>query len=512
VGCTDQISKPVAVYTMPHVDFVADTVCIGQVTHFTNLTQDSVPVSYVWLFGDGNASFATHPTYIYQNPGTYTVTLIATNIHGCDTFVTKPVIVAPVPQANFFADTACAGYLTTFTDATQGLVDTWIWNFGDGTTDTVHTPTVQHLYPGPGVYVVSLTALFGGCTSSITKGIRVVDSVDAQILLSDAVICPGEAITALDASTGGPRWWLWDMGDGQTFSTQHVLNHVYPDSGLYTIRLVVGNGACTDTAAAQLYVIGQPQALFSVQNACAGVPLPIQNVSFPSSLPVQWLWDFGNGDTSHAQAPVYAYPQAGTYTVTLILGNGRCGDTLRQTVTIWPNPTATLSVRDSITRIWKETFFTDLTPGTIVQREWHLGDGTTTTQREFTYMYRDTGVYTVRLIVMDDRGCVDTAYQRVIVYGDFSMYVPTAFSPNGDGVNDVFYPGGVWFDMYDFLFQIYNRWGQLIWETRERGHAWDGRDQRTGELVPEDAYVFRIKGRDFKGKYHEYVGTVTVLK
>ncbi|MCX7981268.1 MAG: PKD domain-containing protein, partial [Bacteroidia bacterium] len=177
-------------------------VCVGRPTQFTNLTQDNVPVSYVWLFGDGNASFAQNPRYIYENPGTYQVTLIATNIHGCDTFITKPVVVAPVPQANFRADTACAGYQTTFTDATQGLVDTWIWNFGDGTTDTVRTPTVTHLYPGPGVYVVSMTALFGGCTSSITKGVRVVDSVDAQILLSDAVICPGEAITALDASTG----------------------------------------------------------------------------------------------------------------------------------------------------------------------------------------------------------------------------------------------------------------------------------------------------------------------
>lgn len=512
VGCTDQISLPVAVYTMPNVDFQADTVCVGRPTRFFNLTQDNVPVNYVWLFGDGNASFSANPTYIYQAPGTYQVTLIATNIHGCDTFITKPVVVAPIPQANFSSDTACVGTATTFVDATQGLVDTWIWNFGDGTVDTVHTPSVQHLYPGAGTYVVSMTALFGGCASTVTKGVRVVDSVDAQILLSEYVICPGETITALDASTGGPTWWLWDMGNGQTYTSPHVTNLLYPDSGLYTIRLIVGNGYCTDTATASLYVIGYPQALFSVQNACAGTPILLQNTSFPSSLPVQWLWHFGNGDTSHAQQPVYAYPQAGTYTVTLILHNGRCGDTLRQTVTIWPNPIATIGVRDSITRIWKETHFTDLTPGSIIQREWHLGDGTTTTQREFSYMYRDTGSYLVRLVVLDDKGCVDTAYQRVIVHGDFALYVPTAFSPNGDGINDVFYPGGIWFDVHGFLFQIYNRWGHLIWETQDRSQPWDGRDMRTGEIVPEDAYVFRILGTDFKGKQHEYVGTVTVLK
>ena len=485
VGCTDQITQNVAVYTMPAVDFVADTMCVGRPTRFTNLTQDAVSVSYVWLFGDGNASFSTHPTYIYQAPGTYNVTLLATNAYGCDTFITKPVVVAPVPQADFIADTACAGYLTTFTDATQGLVDTWIWNFGDGTRDTVRTPTVQHLYPGPGVYVVTMTALIGGCSDAVIKGVVVVDSVHADILLSDAVICPGEAVTAIDASTGGVRWWLWDMGDGTTATGPAVPNHVYPDSGLYTIRLIVGNGHCVDTAIAQVYVIGQPQALFSVADVCEGSPVPFTNVSFPSALPVQWLWDFGNGDTSHAMTPLYAYSRPGTYTITLILHNGRCGDTLQRLITIWPKPQAAILVRDSLTRVLKETYFADVTPGTIVQRHWSLGDGTTSTAQEITYMYRDTGTYWVSLVVIDDHGGMDTAYQRVVVFGDFKMFVPTAFSPNGDGVNDFFYPGGIYFDAADFLMQIYNRWGKLIWETRTPGQGWDGRDQNTGEFVLE---------------------------
>jgi gliding motility-associated-like protein len=127
-------------------------------------------------------------------------------------------------------------------------------------------------------------------------------------------------------------------------------------------------------------------------------------------------------------------------------------------------------------------------------------------------MYRDTGTYWVSLVVIDDHGCMDTAYQRVVVFGDFKMFIPTAFSPNSDGVNDFFYPGGIYFDAADFLMQIYNRWGKLIWETRTPGQGWDGRDQNTGELVPEGAYVFRVRGKDFTGKYHEYVGTVTVLK
>jgi gliding motility-associated-like protein len=261
-----------------------------------------------------------------------------------------------------------------------------------------------------------------------------------------------------------------------------------------------------------VYVIGQPQALFSVADVCEGSPVPFTNVSFPSALPVQWLWDFGNGDTSHAMTPLYAYSRPGTYTITLILHNGRCGDTLQRPITIWPKPQAAILVRDSITRVLKETYFADVTPGTIVQRHWSLGDGTTSTAQEITYMYRDTGTYWVTLVVIDDHGCMDTAYQRVVVFGDFKMFVPTAFSPNGDGINDFFYPGGIYFDAADFLMQIYDRWGKLIWETRTPGQGWDGRDQNTGELVPEDAYVFRVRGKDFKGKYHEYVGTVTVLK
>lgn len=512
VGCLDSLTKVVAVYTMPAVDFVADTVCVGSPTHFTNLTQDSVSVSYVWLFGDGNASFSTHPTYIYQASGVYQVTLLATNAYGCDTFITRPVVVASVPQANFWADTVCAGMPTTFTDASGGVVASWIWNFGDGTRDTVTSSTIQHTYPGPGTYVVTMTAGVAGCFDAVTKGVVVVDSMRADFLLSDAVICPGEGITVIDVSTGGPRWWFWDMGDGTTFLAPQVTDHVYADSGLYTIRLVVGNGYCTDTVEKSLYVIGQPQALFSVSDVCEGVPLALQNGSFLSALPVQWLWDFGNGDTSQAMQPAYVYTRPGTYTITLILHNGRCGDTLRQTVNVWPRPNATILIRDSITRVLKETYFADVTPGVVVQRFWSLGDGATSQAAKFTYMYRDTGTYQVQLVVIDDKGCVDTAWQRVVVFGEFSMYVPTAFTPNGDGVNDLFYPGGIYFDAYDFLFQIYDRWGQLVWETRQAGQGWDGRDQRTGMLVPEDAYVFRVRGKDFKGKYHEYVGTVTVLK
>ena len=114
--------------------------------------------------------------------------------------------------------------------------------------------------------------------------------------------------------------------------------------------------------------------------------------------------------------------------------------------------------------------FTDNSTNAVAW-QWDFGDG--------------VGTSTASNPSYDDHGCMDTAYQRVVVFGDFKMFVPTAFSPNGDGVNDFFYPGGIYFDAADFLMQIYNRWGKLIWETRTPGQGWDGRDQNTGEFIPE---------------------------
>ncbi len=515
-GCSDTIQKTIQVYTRPVADFVADTVCEGLQTSFTDLSQDSVNFSHFWDFGDGNNSFQQNPQYIYADSGVYMVTLVVTNIHGCSDSIQKPVWVSGVPQANFQADTTCFGLATNFSDQTSGYVNTWIWNFGDGTIDTTNTPFVSHTYPQPGTYFVVMTAMNGDCIDAIAKPVYVTDSIDAEFAVSDSIICPGESISLIDMSVGFPTTWTWDFGDGHFATTQNVPSHVYPDSGLYVIKLTAANKYCSNTDSAYLYVMGLPQALFTFDNACAGQPVQFGNNSFESALPVSYYWDFGTGATDTVPEPVYTYNSPGTYTVTLRIDNGRCGDTLQQNIVIYELPTAIPIIRDTNTRVARLVEFADGSiPGDapVSYWEWNINNGNILEYvQSFTHTFNDTGVYSVMYVVRDDNNCADTAYANVHVAGEFTIWIPNAFSPNGDGINDEFFPYGIFFDIRQIDFRIYDRWGNLIFQTNDPNARWDGRDQKTGKPVAEDAYVYVVVAIDYQGKKHQYQGTVTVLR
>jgi gliding motility-associated-like protein len=511
IGCADTVRQTIQVYTMPDPDFVADTVCVGNPTHFTNLSSDVVPMTYLWDFGDGNNSFQANPVYIYGAPGTYQVTLIVTNQYGCDTFITKPVIVSPVPRADFEVDTACFGTPSTFVSTTTGIVTQYIWRFGDGTSDTTTSSTIQHQYPAPGTYFVTLTVKNGDCVDGIAKPAIVVDSINAEFIASNQLICPGDAVDFIDLSSGNPTQWEWNMGDGNLLNSQHVSQYVYPNAGTYTVILTARNQHCVDQDSFTLYVSTAPTSLFSFHDTCVHLPVVFANQSNPGLFQVQYIWDFGDGTRDTAFSPTHIYHQPGTYTVRLILDNGRCPDTLTQTLHIHPQPSLSIQIRDTLTRVWRTVEFQNQSPSLLTRLFWDIGDGTTSTLPYFTHVYNDTGTYPVIFIGEDANGCRDTLYSKVVVQGEFTIFAPTAFSPNGDGINDEFFPNGIFFDVQKFELTIYDRWGNIVYQTTGF-EPWDGRDQRTGKPVPEDAYVFVIKGIDFRKQPIELIGTVTVIR
>src|ERR1044072_8991199 len=150
-------------------------------------------------FGDGNNSFATNPNYIYQNPGTYIVTLTVTNANGCDSTITQPVTVTGIPVAAFTNDTVCLGSATTFNDISTGSPSSWLWDFGDSNTST-QGPTTTHTYANAGTYLVSLIVSGGaGCTDQVFQVVTVSNTVQAAMIVSDSV-CDQSLVTFTDNS------------------------------------------------------------------------------------------------------------------------------------------------------------------------------------------------------------------------------------------------------------------------------------------------------------------------
>ena len=154
--------------------------------------------------------------------------------------------------------------------------------------------------------------------------------------------------------------------------------------------------------------------------------------------------------------------------------------------------------------------FDNLSTG-AVEWEWDFGDGLgTTTEEHPTYAFADTGLYTVRLIAISEYGCEDTTYDQITITPSTTLYVPTAFSPGTDGVNDTFRAYGE--DMNACTMQIFDRWGRELFASQNIARGWDGRERGTDKELPIGVYVYLITYEDFRGRTQQMGGKVTLIR
>lgn len=407
------------------------TICAGQSVSFTD--QSIGANQWNWDFGDGGTSTQQNPTYPYAAPGTYTVTLIATNGTLCpDTLIqTNLITVNPAPTANFVADTTTScevPFTVNFTDLSTGTPVSWAWDFGDGNTSAAQNPT--HIYTTPGSYNVTLTVTDAqGCTGTVVFNNYIV----IQPPIADFVGVPINGCVPLlvnftDQSTSVEPIvsWQWDFGDGNTSTAQNPAN-TYVTTGAFTVTLIIINSAgCTDTLVRPLYIqVGDvPEACFTwtPAQACVNDPITFTDCSINAT---SWFWQFGDGGTSNAQNPTYAYQDTGCFTVTLTVANFGCTDdtVITNAVCISPplaqfalNPAQGCAIPHAVA-------FTDqsILPDTWL---WDFGDGNTSTVQNPIHNYLTAGTFNVVLTVTDTiSGCTDDANATVTVsvpIADFS--------------------------------------------------------------------------------------------
>jgi len=184
-------------------------------------------------------------------------------------------------------------------------------------------------------------------------------------------------------------------------------------------------------------------------------------------------------------------------------------------ITVYPNPFADFTVDPQVTTVMDPVFsFINLSTGTDFWN-WNFGDNTTSVLMDpdpHTYA-PDTATYVITLITTSQYGCADTAYKTVIIEGDFVFYIPNAFTPNDDGVNDYFFGTGIGITEYDLW--IFDRWGNMIFHgdnlPAEKAR-WDGRANGGKEPAQMDVYVWKVTLKDMFGNPHKYMGTVTLVK
>ncbi len=312
----------------------------------TVLTAPPGVATYSWS-GPGIVGSATNQTITINAGGTYSVTMTTLGNSGInctlqiDTFIQG---VPPLPVASFTTVPVCIGNPTPFTNlSTGGPFSTQIWNFGDGTIDSVNaSPT--HIYSSVGTYTVSLY-VNNGCTNTYTTTVTVNPGATASF--NAAPVCRGTLTVFNNTSIGGSTY-NWNFGDGSAASTTQSPTHTYATAGVFAVTLTVTTSfGCKFIVTNSITVNVMPVAGFNAPQACLGVPTVFNNTSTPTT-GVNHSWNFGDltatNDTSNLQNPTYTYPAIGTYTVLLQLSTpAGCSSAVNAIINVNPIPNIILS-------------------------------------------------------------------------------------------------------------------------------------------------------------------------
>ncbi len=535
-GCQNSITVTVTVFPLPVAAFAFINVCMNNPMQFTD--QSTGATSWIWNFGDLTPnSTLQNPTHSYTAAGNYTVTLIVIGQGNCSDTITQQVTVFPGPTPQFVATTVCQGYPTIFTDqstVSTGNITTWNWNFGDATPNSnVQSPT--HMYALAGTYTVTLTVTSNnGCSATSTLTV-IVNPLPNAAFIANAV-CIGVATQFTDQSTissGNIQSWSWNFGDvpsgPNNVSTLQNPTHVFTSAGTFVVSLIVTSASgCVDSASVSITVNPLPTALLTANDTdgCSTHCVNFTDLSTVTTGTItQWLWDFGDGNTSTAQNPSHCFSNSTqnvvSYTITLTVTTSTgCVNTITivNYIDVFPIPIASASADPSVTTVTNTLItFTDLSIGNPVWWVWDFGDGSnidSSQNPQHYYPDENTGVhtYTVTLTIANQWGCTSSTTLEIIINPEFTFYAPNCVTPNNDGINDFFFTYGIGWKEYKLM--IFDRWGDLIWWTEDMNKGWNAKVLKghSGDLVQEDVYVWKVVLTDVFDKRHTYIGHVSVIR
>lgn len=382
-----------------------------------------------WDFDDGTISSLQSPTHTFPYEGTYNVCLTITYfLSGCTDTYCEPLFVGDRMQFYAFFDYH-KNHVTPlnyqFIDLSTGNIDTWQWDFGDGTGSYLSNP--EHTYSEPGEYLVCLWVedRQGIFFDIYCDNIYIETQPNCQALFEYTK----DSLNPLtfqfeNTSLGAYQFWLWKFGDGAQ-STEVAPTHTYADKGIYLVCLEIyksnGGYQCYDWYCTEVNAIGYSSpcnADFSYELQPPN-PLSVQFFSQSQGEADFWFWDFGDGNTSYEQNPAHTYLEEGTFDTHLIIVNNSsgCYDSTYQNVEVFEAPDCeALFEFDYIQSDSMSVQFTDLSYGMISEWYWDFGDGNTSTLQNpvHTYLYEDS--FTVCLTASSIWGpCQDTFCDTVLI-------------------------------------------------------------------------------------------------
>lgn len=611
LGCRDSLTQLTTVYPMPVADFEVPSVCFKENSVF----QDSSTVAtgyftgWNWDFGDGSISTSNTPQYQFQTSGQHTIELKVTTDGGCQDSLTKNITVYHLPVAAVELSPNCENLPVNFiqnSTSQSGMITQYHWDFGDGGSSLSSGPI--HDYAAPGLYPISLEVITQyGCADTVYDSIQIYPAPQAAFNWENNV-CEGDPLPIFDQSNiaqstpGGDNIvsWNWNV-NGTPLTTQNPTYVTSNSEKIDVFLLVTSNYGCVDSTRNWPEIFPIPDAKFTEDMACTGLPSKFTDLSTISKgLVDNWSWDFGNGNVSDSADPTNVYLTSGDFKVKLVVkSNKGClqetehmvhvpvtpevnfdiepkvgcsplaprainlssiadgeltykwyvnnekysdltsprldlvNDTIEtiffnvklvatseagctaskkksEIVAVYPRPIANFNFDRQSLDLFNPVILFENTSEQSVRWKWDFNDGKTSQAFSPLHDFQKSGMYHVSLKAWNEYNCLDTIMQVVKVDAITTLYMPTSFTPNGDGVNDFwsiegFNEGG------SFEIKIWDRWGHTMLHEKDINFTWDGKNS-DNKIAQNGVYTYQILYQTSEGEYQEIHGAFTLIR
>lgn len=477
-GCTDNDSVYLTVNPVPVLTITNDTICPSEQASISA----SGATTYQWTGGSTDNPYLVSPS----TTTTYTVTGTSS---GCSATATATVVVNPGLNVSVNSAVICDGQSATL-DPEGG--DTYIWNTTSTDDPYIVSPIATTTYTVTGS---NMAGCSGTATATVTVNPLPVLNINAP------AICEGEQgiLTASGANT-----YLWSNG-----STD---NPLLINPNVTSTYSVTGTSlGCTSETEATIVVNPLPVAAFSMSGNEGCAPYTVNFADLSQGTLANWNWNFSTAPGSVEQNPVKIFTNPGQYDIVLTVTTDQgCVDISDpQTINV-RSVTSGIAIGGKVFTSGETVNIFDASQGAS-QWFWDLGNGTTQNVQNVSTMYNTPGEYIIQHIVSNDLGCKDTSSITIVVNPLFTLYIPNAFTPNNDGINDNWVFSGESWQFDEFEVYVFDRWGKTVFHTTDVNVNWDG---CVNGNIPEfqAIYQYRLRVRDKEGIFHEIWGSVSMIQ
>lgn len=496
----------------PPPTITGDTIyCYGD--PYTPLS--AIGSNILWYTSPSSTTGTLSPPVVNTfSPGIYT--FYATQTIDCVSpkqSVTITVLPKITPNFTYQIRRGCISDTVIFTN-TSTNADYYSWNFGDHAHLDTSSISTTHIYSAHGVYSVTLTGrTTEGCIADTTIIIDTHYPNNAGFTIMPDTLCKGGSSTfTMNVPATALLNYLWKFGDGDTTAFTLMPNHQYTVEGVYPVTLsILDTAGCVDSLTKYVYVFGVRINIFHDTTLCVSMPFGLQNevkvLPFPLSGTMSFHWSpaIHLSDTT-AQIPFYRGLGTTTYTFTATANPLGCieKDTVRVN-SILGKPLTRVSRDTTITlghsaqlNSWNELIY-----------RWEPNDGTLNNPNINNPIATPTSTTQYIVYGYDENGCQDSAFVTVYVDSDMEECIPTAFTPNGDGLNDVFRP--LCLRLQKIVeFNVYNRWGELVFTSASADKGWDGTYKGIAQEIGTYYYMITIARANAQNVL--YKGDVTLIR